>query len=190
MPPTKKQPINDVWASTPASLEGVEEELTLKSGQTCRARKIGMEGLLQAGLIGESDTLLSLVDEKHVRKIRGARGKADGLELDTSSLVKDPRGMAALIEMTDKTIPLIVVSPTVRLNKDANGNVIPLDKREPGIVYTDQIGMLDKFDLFAWAEGDMGHLSTFRSDEAAGPVAAVGDVSSVPGKTKRVPKRR
>lgn len=188
MPPTNN--VNNVWASTPASLAGVEEELTLKSGQTCRARKIGMEGLIQAGLISESDTLLSLVDEKHVRKIRGAKGKADGLALNAESVVKDPRGMTAIVAMTDKALPLILVSPVVKLNKDDAGNVIPLDKREPNVVYTDQIGMLDKFELFAWAVGDMGHINTFRDDATEGDVAAVGDVKGVRPKTKRAPRNR
>lgn len=188
MPPTKKN-VNNVWANTTPTT-GEEEELTLPSGQTCSARKIGMEGLLQAGLINEADTLSGLVDSKHIRKVKGARGKPDGEVLNTESLVKDPKGMATLIEMTDKAIPLIVVSPVVKLNKDENGRVIPLSGREPGVVYTDQIGMIDKFELFAWAVGDMTHLNTFRRGAAASSVAAVGDGKGVPGKTKRTPRSR
>lgn len=195
MPPTKKTTPKktasaSVWASTAPLIAGDEEELTLPSGQTCRARKIGMEGLLQAGLIGEADTLSSLVDQKHVRKVRGAKGKADGETLDAESLVKDSKGMAALMGMTDKALPMIVVSPVVRLNLDENGDVIPLAKREKGVIYTDQIGMLDKFELFAWAVGDMAHLNTFRGGKAAGDVAAVGDGKSVPRATKRAPRAR
>lgn len=189
MPPTKKTNSEftptSVWADTAPVIAGDEEELTLPSGQTCRARKIGMEGLLQAGLISEADTLSSLVDAKHIRKVRGAKGKADGEELDAQSLVKDPKGMAALIEMTDRALPLIVVSPTVVSNKDETGAVIPLKERKKGLVYTDQIGMLDKFELFTWAVGDMANLQNFRGDAAKGAVAAVGARKGVSRQTKR-----
>lgn len=189
MPPTTNDfTPNSVWASKAPNI-GQEEELTLPSGQTCRARKIGMEGLMSAGLIGEADNLTSLVDQKHIRKVKGANGKTDGQELNAKSLVKDPKALGSLIEMADRALPLIVVSPRVALSKDENG-VIPLEDRDPSLIYTDQIDMLDKFELFGWAMGDMAGLESFRGKQPTGHVAGVVNGQGVPGKTKRPARRR
>lgn len=190
MPPTNNDfTPNNVWASKSPSA-GQEEELTLPSGQTCRARKIGMEGLISAGLINEADSLTELVDQKHVRKVKGAKGKPDGEELNSQSLVKDPKALGSLIEMADRSLPLILVSPVVRLHKDEKGVPIPLEDRDPSLIYTDQIDMLDKFELFGWAMGDMAGLQSFRSHPTPGDVAGVVDGPRVPHKTKRPARRR
>lgn len=183
-------PINNVWANNTPSTTGEEAELTLPSGQTCRARKIGMEGMLAAGLINEADTLSSLVDFKHIRKVRGAKGRPDGEELDTKSLLKDPKALLSLMGMADRALPLIVVSPTVVLNRDENGVVIPLEDRDPDKVYTDQIDVLDKFELFGWAMGEQAGLQSFRGKPAANNVAGVVHGEGVPRKTERNPRRR
>jgi len=149
-----------------------------------------MEGLIQAGILSEADDLTSLVGAQHVRKVRGAKGKADGQELDTKSLMKDPKALGTMIDVADRAIPLIVVSPVVTCHKDENGESIPLEDRERGMVYTDQIDMLDKFELLAFGMGDMESLKSFRGGEATGSVAAVGDGKSVPRTTKRTPRSR
>lgn len=190
MPPTNNDfTPNSVWASKDPT-SGQEEELTLPSGQTCRARKIGMEGLLQAGLINEADSLTSLVDKKHIRKVKGANGKADGEELDSQSLVKDPKALGSLIEMAERALPLIVVSPRVTSAKDEQGVLIPIEDRDPSLVYTDQIDMLDKFELFGWAMGDMAGLENFRGKQPTGHVAGVVDGPRVQNKAKRPARRR
>lgn len=183
-------PVNNVWASqTPI---GATEQLTLPSGQTCIARRLGMEGLIEAGILAEADSLSGLVDQ-HVRKVRGAKGRTDGNELDERALLRDRDTMKAIITIADKAIPVVVAEPEVMLHytTDSSGktSMIPLEDREPGQVYTDMIGLEDKMFLFEWAVGSLSNLNTFRSQPGA-DVAGVGDGGGVSRKTKRNPRSR
>lgn len=178
--------LNNVWASTPAASIG--EELTLSSGQTCRARRIGMEGLLMAGIIKENDSLTGLIDERYIRKVRGGKG-ADGVDIDTKSLLKDGTALHDLVTAIDKCLPMIVESPEVHRHLDSNGMPIPLNQRKAGAVYTDQINVVDKMELFAWSVGSGEELDSFRA-AAAGDVAGVADGTRVPKPTKRAPRNR
>lgn len=186
MPPTGFTP-NNVWAES--SPVGVSEELKLPSGQMCLARKIGMEGLLEAGILDQVDSLTALVDTEHVKK---ARNK--GNEVDVAALVKNGGGdtLKAIITVADKAIPMIVESPVVRLHYITSGTstrMLTADEREPGIIYTDQIGLEDKMFLFDWAIGDMAAMRAFR-DGTTADVAGVADVPGVSRPTKRSAARK
>lgn len=170
---------NNVWAdSSPA---GTEEEITLPSGQTCRARKMSIESMIEAGMLAQADALTAQV-QKHTKKIKtkvggqtGRGGKqappaqASADVLDEQALMKDPSGMKALVSLMDRALPHIVTSPTVVLHftettvgKTTVTKVIPAEDRESGLVYTDQIGFEDKVDLFNWAADGLGSMLTFR----------------------------
>lgn len=157
---------NDVWGSSAPA--GSEEEITLPSGQTCRARKMSIESMVETGMLAEADALTAQVT-KYTRKVKGAKGKPDGVELDEQALVRDPKGLSAMISLMDRSLPHIVVSPVVRLHftetkvgKTTVSKAIPVEDRQPGIVYTDQIGFEDKTDLFNWAAGGLGSMLSFR----------------------------
>lgn len=181
MPPTNHDfSVNNVWGQNTAI--GELEELTTPSGQTCRARRIGMEGLIEAGILAHADSLTALVDSKHVRKVKGAKGKADGEELNMKTIMKDPSALKPMIELCDAAVPHIVDSPRVlSAYQDVDGERvrIPVEDRREGVVYTDMIGMEDKFWLFQWAVGDMGDVAPFRGP-AADDVAGVADGADVP----------
>lgn len=157
---------NNVWGSaTPA---GVEEELTLPSGQTCRARKMSIEGMIESGMLADADVLTAKV-QKHTRKVKGAKGKADGEELNQLSLLKDPSAMKSLTTLLDRALPAIVTSPpvkmhyvTTRVGKTEVTKVVPPEDREEGFVYTDQIDFADKMHLFDWAAGGLASMLSFR----------------------------
>lgn len=157
---------NNVWSSTPAS--GVEEELTLPSGQTCRAKRMSIEDMIEAGFLTDVDALTAQVS-RHARKVKGAKGKADGPEVDVASLMKDPRAVRDLISMVDRILPLIVVSPVINLHytettvgKTVVKTKIPVGDRIEGAAYTDQVGFEDKMHLFDWAAGGLGSMMKFR----------------------------
>ncbi|MET0416550.1 MAG: hypothetical protein ABW022_11075 [Actinoplanes sp.] len=157
---------NDVWGSS--APVGTEEELTTPSGQTCRARKMSIEGMISAGILADADALTATVT-KHVRKIKGGNKKADGQELNTSSLLKDTAAIQALIGMMDRALPHIVVSPAVRLHftettvgKTTVTKLVPVEEREEGIIYTDQVDFSDKMFLFDWAAGGLAAMLNFR----------------------------
>jgi hypothetical protein len=70
----------------------------------------------------------------------------------------------------DKALPHIVVSPVVKLHftettvgKTKVTKTIPVEEREPGVVYTDQIDLGDKAELFNWAAGGLAAMAQFRS---------------------------
>lgn len=190
MPPTN--PINNVWASSPS--EGSTELLTTPSGQTCQAKRLGMVGIVEAGLLGDADTLTAFVDSKHVKRVRGGKG-ADRDEINVASLMKDPDELKKVIMLVDRATPHIVMDPVVRLHftdeKDGSTLRIPDADREAGVVYTDQIGFEDKMYLFNWAVGGTADVERFRS-ESSDAVAGVGDVPRVPRARKSTagrPKR-
>jgi len=200
MPPTNFIP-NDVWGSTTPA--GSSEELTLPSGQTCLARKMGMEGLLESGILAEADSLTGLVNEKHIRKVRGAKGVADHDEVDGAALMKDPGAFKAIITVADRALPTILVSPKVTLHyteqtvgkttvtkalTDKQREKIREESDEP-VVFTDQIGLEDKMFLFEWAIGSLGDLASFRRG-SSNDVGGVDDGAVVPRKAKRRPRNR
>lgn len=165
---------NSVWAD--AIPIGTEEELTTPTGQTCRARKMSIEGMITAGILTDADALTSTV-AKHSRKVKGAKNKADGTELDEMSLMKDPEAITTLVMLMDRALPHIVVSPVVKLHftettvgkTKVTKKISPEERAEirennPGqvIVFTDQIDFADKMWLFDWAAGGLGAMLTFR----------------------------
>lgn len=198
MPPTNEFTPNSVWAdSAPA---GVTEELTLPSGQTCAAVRMGMQGLLEAGILTEADSLTATVSN-HMRKVKGANGKADGTELNEAAVLRDPNALRGLITMADKAIPHIVKSPKVVLHyetqKDGSTKTLtPLQRArikqqsdQPLVVFTDQIGLDDKLFLFDWSVGGVAKATSFR-EESDSDVGSVVPEPSVSVSAKRPARRK
>jgi hypothetical protein len=194
----KAQPMNDifkpnnVWGSTPAA--GATEELTLPSGQTCLARRMTIESVIATGLMDEVDVLTATVD-KHTRQVKGGNKVPDG-PIIQNSLLKDQAALAAIIGLTDRLVPEIVVSPVIHLHytitvvgKTKVTKMIAPEDREPGAVYTDQIALDDKMELFNWAMGGLEAFSSFRR-ESDGDVGTVGAVAGDKKSTKRRPRNR
>lgn len=109
MPPTQ-QPINDVWGQSKLT---ETQLLTLPSGQTCHAKPIGMEGVFASGIMGAADSLTAYVGKEYIRKVRGAKGKADTEELNVQALMKDPGALGRIVLMVDTVTPLVVMEPEV-----------------------------------------------------------------------------
>lgn len=178
---------NNVWGSNPAT--SGEHELTLPSGQTCRAKKIGMEGLLEMGILDQADSLTAMA-EKHTstRKVGGPDGPTEA-KVNEAGILADPEAMKAVIGLTDRALPIIVVSPPVALHysermvgktkhtkllTEADRDEIRLLRGLPNLVFTDQVGFEDKMFLFDWASGGLKSLTSFRpgSTPDVVPVAA------------------
>lgn len=183
---------NNVWASQPSAQ--AEQELTLPSGQTCLARKMGVEGVIETGLLAQVDVLTATVDQ-YSRKVKGGNGVPDGQAID-NSLLKDPKAMSAIIGLVDRLLPHIVVSPPVKLHflETKVGSTVVTRKiapehREDGVVYSDQIELDDKMELFNWAMGGLEKFTSFRR-KADGDVGTVGDVAKSPKPSKRRPRNR
>lgn len=177
---------NNVWGQKPVD---DTMELTVPSGQTCTARRIGLDALMEAGILGEADTLTGIVDRKHVRRVRGANGVADHDDIDADSVMKDPEALKAVMVLADKAVPHIVVEPKVVCHWDDKGQSIPVERRVEGVIYTDMIGFEDKMFLFDFGVGGSSDVARFRERSEAA-LAGVGDVQAVPMPTERTDRPR
>lgn len=182
---------NTVWGGTPS--QSSEFELTTPTGQTCRARKMTIESMIELGILADADAITALVS-KHVRKVKGANGKADGTAVDERAMLADPAAIKSIIGLTDKVLPHVVISPPVVLHfkeetvgKTTVTKALTNDEREeliaaqPGTVFTDQIGLEDKMFLFDWSAGGLQAMTNFR----AGSTPDVGGVVPRKGSKKQ-----
>lgn len=187
MPPTNQ--VNTVWGRT--APEGSVIFLTTPTGQTCYAKRVGLPGLVQAGVLGEADDLTAFVDTKHIRRVRGGK-TADHDEIDFASIMRDPEQLGKIIMMMDRALPIIVQQPELKLHftdeDDGSTLRVPDDDRDVESIYTDQIGLEDKMFLFNWAVGGSADVKRFR-EESGAVVATMVDGDDLPRPAKR-PSRR
>jgi hypothetical protein len=189
MPSSDNFTPNNVWAS--AIPDGAEEELTLPSGQTCRARRMSIEGVIQTSLVDELDSLTATVDQ-YTRQVKGGKGVPDGTPVISDDLLKDTAALTSIMKVVDSLIPHIVVSPKVLphwtervVGTTKVRKVIPVSDRETGEIYTDMVGLDDKMHLFDWALGGLGAFASFRAESGSD----VGNVAPGEG-VRRKAKRR
>lgn len=186
---------NNVWGS--AVPEDTEQEITTPSGQTCRAKKMTIPSMIEMGILAEGDAITAIVS-KHIRKVKGGNGKADGIEVDETAILSDPAALKSIIGLTDKVMPHVVVSPRVALHysettvgKTTVTKRLTDDERaliladHPGTVFTDQIDLEDKMFLFDWAAGGIKAMTSFRE----GPASDVGSVVNRKGSKKQTKRR-
>lgn len=175
---------NNVWGST----QSTDEELTLPSGQNCLAHKVRLEDMLSMGLLGEVDSLTAMVS-RYTKTVKGSKKEA---EVDTA-ILGDQAAVQTMMKVADRVIPHVVVSPPVALHfKDVTVGKTTVTKaltdeeraeivaKVPGTVFTDQIGLEDKFELFGWGLGGLDKIASFRQ----GPAGNVGDVADGEGLRK------
>jgi hypothetical protein len=173
---------NTVWGST----TNRDEELTLPSGQTCLAHKVRLEDMLSTGMLGEVDALTGIV-QRYVKKVgKGKAQKAASQDVD-SRILSDPNAVDIMLKVADQVMPAIVVSPVVvchfknvTVGKTTVTKALTNEERKAypaGTVFTDQIGLEDKFELFNWGLGGLDSFASFRE----GPTDDVGDVADVEG---------
>lgn len=185
---------NNVWGNATPSV--AEHELTTPSGQTCRARKMTVESMIETGLLADADSITALVS-KHVRKVKGGNGRADGTQVDERAMLADPSAIKAIITLTDKVLPHVVVSPRVVLHykettvgKTTVSKALTPEERDeilqaaPGTVFTDQIDLEDKMFLFDWAAGGLQAMTNFRGGSTP-DVGGVVPRKRSKGKAKR-----
>lgn len=160
--------VNNVWLQR-ASGPPVEE-ITLPSGQTCKVKRPGLEGLMFSGQLLQLDTLTSLVDRQHIRRVKGGPA-GDGEQIDAQSLMKDPDSLKRILKLADSLLPQIVVEPQVVIHwttdirgEDVN---IPLESRDPNLVYSDYVTYEDKMFLLQYALGGSRDVARFRQESQA-----------------------
>ena len=132
-------------------------DVTLPSGQVCQIRPLEMEDIIQLGLMDIMDAqAMQAAPQDHL----GNGGVPQSIP---DNVLKDG-AMNKMIGAIDDIIPGVVVQPTVRSAFSGSGTAktrVPENFREQGVVYTDQISMEDKFELFSEAMGGIDSTAKF-----------------------------
>lgn len=165
MPPSKKTTADNKYAATAWSTEQFSD-LTCPSGQLCQVRRPGAEGLMRLGLLDQTKGLTALVDQKHLKRVKGQS------EINTTALardlVKDPAEALKIMGTIDKIVKYVVVQPELQLpfKTSPDGQDVPLldNERVQGTIYTDMIEMEDRLFIFHYAVGGSSDLERFRSE--------------------------
>jgi len=164
------------------------EDVELPSGLWCKAKRIGMEALVQGGKI--PNTLLPIVMEALEGGDAGRKRAEEKLRSQMSAA-----HIADMMAMYDSITMFVVVAPTIRPvpekcscgAKTVNGEIIldedisvpvkhdkhnwrpvPDEDREhgSGIAYIDWIDFADKVYLMNFAVGGTRDLETFRKEQS------------------------
>lgn len=151
-----------VWANNVGTTTA--EDLVCPSGQLALVRRPGLQGLIEAGVLHNVDSLTGLVDEKHIKRVKGGGAQP---KIDTKKIMKDPKALSEIMDVVDKVVVHVVVKPPLKLTytEDEAGDRTPVE-RKSGVVYVDMVELEDKMFIFNCAVGGTRSLQRFR-DEAS-----------------------
>lgn len=154
---------SDKFAATTWGTAGIGslEEMTVPSGQLCLARRPGTQGLIEAGILHNIDSLTAIVDSKHVRRVKGKE------EIDVDSIMKDPENVQTMMHTIDRIVCYVVVKPEILMTPN------DITNRDPQKIYADMVDLEDKIFLMNYAVGGTRDLERFRGelDESVASVA-------------------
>lgn len=151
---------NDKYAPTTwGSQVGGAEDLVVPSGQTALVRRPGVQGLMEAGILHDMDSLSAIVDGKHIKRVQG---RPD--EIDVNSVMQDQDQLDSVLHFVDRVVCHVVLKPTVVMTPNDPTS------RKPGVIYADMVDLVDKMFILNFAVGGVRGLEPFREqlDEALG----------------------
>lgn len=122
-------------------------DLTVPSGQTCRARRVDLRIFVKTGKV--PNTLRSLLDQ-------AAGGKEISAEEITKQFLEDPSVFGDMMEMVDLVVCDCVLEPKV--------HPVPEEgtARDDELIYVDDISPEDRMFIFNYAVGGTADFETFR----------------------------
>lgn len=135
------------------------QDVTVPSGQTCRARRVDLKTLIKTGKV--PNALKKFIDMD-----------AGGMKVDANDIsqmiLEDTKMMEEMFELVDTIVVACVIEPRVH-------PVPPDDEdRDDDRIYVDDIGDEDKMFLFEWTLGGLTKWETFRQEQSA-DVVGVSD---------------
>lgn len=153
---------------------GGAEDLTVPSGQMCLVRRPGVQGLMEAGVLRDIDSLSALVNEKHIKRVQG-KAVGDG-KIDAASLMQDKDGLKNLMHVVDRVICYVVMKPLITMTPNDPTS------RVSGVIYADMVDLVDKMFIFQYAVGGTRGLEEFRQqlDTSVGSLGTVEAASENP----------
>lgn len=134
-------------------------DLQVPSGQICQVRRPGVEGLVRMGLLDKVDSLTGIVDQKHIKRVKGQK------VIDEKSLMSDPEALLQAMSTIDKVLCHVVVQPRIErpvVEVDGKEHELPESEYVAGVVYTSMVGIEDKMFIFNYAVGGSKDLEKFR----------------------------
>jgi len=162
---------------------GKLEDLRCPSGQLCLIRRVGPQGLMEAGILENVDTLTAMI-QKMITKSQGKKpqdrkrkGAQDNeiTDADVVELLKRPEDLAEIMGVVNKAVIHCVVEP-----KLYNPPEDPKERVE-GQVYIDQVDLNDRMFIFNYVVGGTRDLETFREQSEA----SVGSVEAKPSTRRK-----
>lgn len=166
MPPKAKPPV-DKYAATQWGGE-MFHDLMVPSGQLCQVRRPGAEGLMRVGLLDKVKGLSALVDDKHLKRVKG--GKSGAASDLARELVNNPDEAMTVMNTIDKIVKYVVIQPQLELpfKTSPDGKDVSLQDNErlEGQIYTDQISIEDRMFIFQYAVGGSSDVERFRRESS------------------------
>lgn len=147
-------PVQDKYALSSWGASAYED-LHLPSGQLCLVKRVGIEGLLQAGVIHDIDPLQKLVRE-HEDRVQGK--DAPDANQQMMEILKDDTQIASLIHLLNRVLCYVVEKPNVQMAPN------DVTKRVDGVVYTDSVELEDKLYILTWTIGGAEKVAQFRKE--------------------------
>lgn len=147
---------------TATAWKNKSSDLTCPSGQLCRVRRPGVQGLIKANVLESFDQLTSIVANETIPKAEGSP------VVDATTILRDPEKLNEAFVLMDKIVVYVVLEPEV-LPAPASE-----DERDDDLVYVDEIDIEDKAFIMNFAIGGSRDLERFRegTEEALGGVPA------------------
>jgi hypothetical protein len=145
-------------------------ELKVPSGNTCLARRVGMDVFLREGMV--PNTLLPI--------IRQAMNTGEAPKLELNDI--DDTMLLDIMRLVDAVTVYVIQEPAVQPAPAAGV------QREDDVLYVDDVDLDDKMFIFNWAVGGTADLERFRAEQgsfvgALRPGADVERAPELPGGT-------
>lgn len=129
-------------------------DFTTPSGQLCRIRKIGMEDILELGLLDIMDTFTNQLTANPEAKPSEEEVGDAFLEM-----LKDPERRHKIVTAINEVVPRAVMAPSVEPLPEKNY------RKVPGLLYVDDLSLEDRFAIFGASFDGWGDVSKFREEE-------------------------
>jgi hypothetical protein len=147
-------------------------ELLLPSGETCLARRPGIQAFFAAGIIPNS--LMGIM----TKAMEGKDIQDATLQKELGNILAEPEKLQEMFHLMDNITIYCVVEPAVRSDRWTNddvtaglaskaqvGTVIPHSVRDEELLYIDEVDDDDKNFVFNWAVGGTSDLEQFRVEQ-------------------------
>lgn len=153
-------------------------ELELPSGNVCLAIRPGVMTFVRQGIVPNS--LMGIMN-------KAAEGQLPDKDLQKGlgEIVENPQKMQDMLQMVDAITLHCVVEPKVY---PVPG---PTERRDPALLYVDEVEDDDKMFIFTWAVGGDRSLERFREQQGAmlESLPAGKDVERPAKRASRAPKK-